>query len=147
MEIDLDRSRDAHGSGTGESWQPPDFRQITLPAAEQAPGLARQVTRETLASWGVTDLEEAAVLLVSELITNSVRHACGKESLLVLRLEITEAWVRIEVHDADPRWPRRGTPATLDESGFGLVIVEALADTWGVRDTTTGKAVWAELPI
>jgi hypothetical protein len=65
--------------------------------------------------------------------------------VLALRLQITNTALRIEVHDGDPRWPRPGAPAELDESGFGLVLVDALASKWGVSDTATGKAVWVEL--
>jgi serine/threonine-protein kinase RsbW len=119
--------------------------QLTLHPAGPAAGLARQATREVLASWRVAHLEETAVLLVSELVTNSVRHADGGGSGLALRLQCTDTALRIEVHDRDPRRPRPGAPAELDESGFGLLLVDALARSWGVSDTATGKAVWAEL--
>ena len=125
--------------GSCRAWE------MTLPAAGYAPGLARQATREVLAWWHVAHLEETAVLFVSELVTNAVRHACTGGSLLVLRLEAGGTLLRIEVHDADPQWPRPGIPAGLDESGFGFVIVDALASTWGVSNTAAGKAVWAEL--
>jgi len=118
---------------------------MALPVAGQAPSLARQATREVLAGWRVTHLEETAALLVSELVTNSVRHACTQGTGLALRLEIAGTSLRIEIHDGDPRWPEPSTATGLDESGFGLVLVDALADKWGVRDTATGKAVWAEL--
>ena len=142
MAGELDRPR------TGDPGEVEDVsraRRVTLPAAAQAAGLARQVTREALTSWGLAHLEEMSVLLVSELVTNAVRHACTSGSLLVLRLEAAGTWLRIEVHDDDPRWPRPGTPTGLDESGFGFVLVDALASKWGVRETPTGKAVWAEL--
>jgi anti-sigma regulatory factor (Ser/Thr protein kinase) len=116
---------------------------LTLPAAGQAPGLARRATREVLISWQVAHLTEPAVLIVSELVTNSVKHSDG--SLLVLQMQTTGTRLRIEVHDADPRWPQPCTPAELDESGFGLVLVNALADRWGVCESATGKAVWVEL--
>jgi serine/threonine-protein kinase RsbW len=92
-------------------------------------------------------MEETAVLLVSELVTNSVRHACTQGSMLALRLEIAGMSLRMEIHDADPRWPKTSTPAGLDESGYGLVLVDALANKWGVCETATGKAVWAELDV
>jgi anti-sigma regulatory factor (Ser/Thr protein kinase) len=131
------------GEGGGSRWA----RQISLPAEPQAARLARQATHAQLAFWRVPQLEDTAVLLVSELVTNSVRHAHTRGSELALRLEITWTSLRIEVHDADPRWPQPCAPARFDESGFGFVLVDALASNWGVSDTATGKAVWAELDI
>src|SRR5262245_12646875 len=68
------------GDSTGpHTWpwagKPSQARQLMLAATEQAPGLARQATHEALVSWRVAHLEETAVLLVSELVTNVVRHA------------------------------------------------------------------------
>ena len=120
-------------------------RHLTLTATARAVGLARQATHEALASWRMAHIEDTAVLLVSELVTNTVRHAHTGGSALVLRLEAAGPWLRIEVHDADPSWPEPRTPDRLDGSGFGFVLIEALADTWGVREATIGKAVWVEL--
>ena len=141
MAYKLNTSHDAyHFAQTGESYR---AWHLTLPLVSQAAGLARTATREVLTSWQVAHLAEPAVLIVSELVTNSVRHSGG--SLLLLQMQATRTGIRIEVHDADPRWPQPATPAELDESGFGLVLVDALADKWGVCDNATGKAVWAEL--
>ena len=60
-------------------------------------------------------------------------------------METVGTWLRIEVLDADPCPPQPRTPAELDESGFGFVLVEALADKWGVSPASTGKTVWVEL--
>ena len=98
--------------------------QMTLPAANHAVRLARQATRDALATWRLPLLEETAVLLVSELVTNAVRHARGTYAI-ALELETAGTWLRIEVQDADPRWPRPCTPAGFDESGFGFVLVDA----------------------
>lgn len=119
---------------------------VTLPVADRAARRARQVTRDALINWRLTHLEETAVLLVSELVTNAVRHAQDTYAI-ALRLEIAGTLLRIEVQDADPRWPQRRSPARLDESGFGFVLMDALAGEWGVRETATGKTVWAELDI
>jgi anti-sigma regulatory factor (Ser/Thr protein kinase) len=118
--------------------------QVTLPTDDGAVRLARRVTRDVLARWRLDHVQDTAVLLVSELVTNAVRHARGTYAI-ALDLEIGATWLRIEVQDADPRWPKPRVPDRLDESGFGLVLVDALAGNWGVRQTATGKAVWAEL--
>jgi len=120
-------------------------RQMALPATEQAPGLARRATRDALAAWRMTHLEDTAVLLVSELVTNVVLHAEAFPAFMMLRLETAGGCLRIVVHDADPNWPRPRTPVRLDESGFGCLLVDALADRWGVSEVPPGKAVWAEL--
>ena len=118
---------------------------LTLPATGRAAGLARQATRDTLVAWQLAYLEETAVLLVSELVTNVVRHARSDALGMALRLEPAGASLVIEVHDGDPHEPRPRMPGRFDESGFGFVLIEALAGKWGVRQTEIGKAVWVEL--
>jgi anti-sigma regulatory factor (Ser/Thr protein kinase) len=117
---------------------------VTLPSGHQAPGLARQATRDALVAWRLAHVAETAVLIMSELVTNAVRHARGTDAI-GLGLERTGTRLRIEVQDADACWPRLRVPGQDDDSGFGCVLVDALADNWGVRETATGKAVWAEL--
>jgi len=118
---------------------------MTLPAAAMAASIARDTARRALDSWGLNHVTEDAVLLVSELVGNAVRHATNDGSDLELELASAGTVLRIEVRDADPRSPHPRAPAGLDESGFGFVLVEALASEWGVTQTGTGKAVWAEL--
>jgi anti-sigma regulatory factor (Ser/Thr protein kinase) len=117
---------------------------MKLPVHGLAARLARRATHDTLSSWGLDHLEETAALLVSELVSNAVRHA-GTGLVLELALEFYDRWLRMEVADADPHPPLPRTPAASDESGFGFVLIETLADKWGVRETTAGKGVWAEL--
>lgn len=57
------------------------------------------------------------------------------------------AWLRIEVHDTDPSPPHQRTPTALDETGGGLLLIEAITHEWGVYGTATGKTVWATLQV
>jgi anti-sigma regulatory factor (Ser/Thr protein kinase) len=144
MTADRSGPRGAHArpgeAGAGRNLQ------YTLLTGDQAAGLARRTTREVLVAWRLAHLEETAALLVSELVTNAVRHARDTDAI-VLILRTAGTCLRIEVQDGDACWPQPRTPTRFDESGFGFALVEALADKWGVRETGTGKAVWVELDI
>lgn len=120
---------------------------VTLQTEPHAPRLAREAAQQALIEWRLTHLADAAVLLVSELVTNAVRHARTPVTEMGLWLESDGEWLCIEVEDADPRWPQPRTLTGPEESGFGFVLVDALADKWGVYETGTGKVVWAELAI
>jgi anti-sigma regulatory factor (Ser/Thr protein kinase) len=117
---------------------------LALPSDASAVRLARQVTRDALAAWHLGQLEEAAVLLVSELVTNAVRHA-RDTGAIGLELASTGTRLRVEIQDGDPSWRQMGSLADGDESGFGFLVVDSLADRWGLRRVCAGKAVWAEL--
>ena len=144
MTADLSGTRGTQAQ-PGSATSPHSSRQLALPATPRAAGLARRATQDALTSWRMTHLEQPAVLIVSELVTNVVLHAHCPAPLMILRLQTAGGFVRIDVEDADPGRPQPRTPASLDESGFGLMLVAALAHRWGVRDTPSGKAVWAEL--
>jgi anti-sigma regulatory factor (Ser/Thr protein kinase) len=144
MTLHPERSAAAR-STAGTADEPRYARQVTLPSAPRAAALARQEVRDPLTLLGLRRLEDTAVLLASELVGNAVRHARHGGTVLELRIADTRAWLRIEVADADPRPPQPHFPAGLDESGFGLVLVEALAAKWGVDQSAAGKTVWVEL--
>jgi anti-sigma regulatory factor (Ser/Thr protein kinase) len=117
---------------------------LALPPDVPAVRLARQATRDTLAAWKLGHLEEDAVLLVSELVTNAVRHARDTGGI-GLELANEDGCLRVEVQDGDPHWGPMNRPADGDESGFGFLVVDSLADRWGLRRVCAGKAVWVEL--
>ena len=117
---------------------------MTLPAVSHSVRLSRYATRAVLTAWQLAHVDEAASLLVSELVTNAVRHAKGID-VVTVNLYAGRTWLRIEVQDTDRHWPQPRIPGRLDESGFGFILVDALASNWGVRETEAGKAVWAEL--
>jgi anti-sigma regulatory factor (Ser/Thr protein kinase) len=117
---------------------------LALPSDASTVRLARQVTRDALAAWHLDQLEEAAVLLVSELVTNAVRHATDTGAV-GLELASTATRLRVEIQDGDPSWRQMDRVSDCDESGFGFLLVDSLADRWGLRRVCAGKAVWAEL--
>jgi anti-sigma regulatory factor (Ser/Thr protein kinase) len=127
--------------GTGQAGL---VHRMELPSIAESVAAARNGTREILESCGLSHLVENAVLLVSELVTNAVRHAHGDGSPLELLVIHSRTALRIEILDPDPRPPTPRAPGALDGSGFGFVLVEAIADDWGVSQTSTGKAVWIE---
>jgi serine/threonine-protein kinase RsbW len=104
------------------------------------------VTREVLAAWGLAHVEETAVLLVSELVTNAVRHATSTDAI-TLELEVVQTCLRIEAYRRRPGLALPRTTGEFDESGFEFALVNSLADKWGVRETVTGKTAWAELDV
>ena len=120
--------------------------QLTLPASGQPVWLARQVTRGVLTAWGLAHVEETAVLLVSELVTNAVRDATSTDAI-TLELEVGHTWLRIEAYRCRPGLVVPRTTGEFDESGFEFALVDSLADRWGVRETVTGKTAWAELDV
>jgi anti-sigma regulatory factor (Ser/Thr protein kinase) len=117
---------------------------LALPPDVPAVRLARRATRDALAAWQLADLEEDAVLLVSELVTNAIRHAVDTGAI-GLELTSADTWLRLEVQDGDPHWRQMEDLDDCGESGYGFVLVDSLADRWGVRRICAGKAVWAEL--
>jgi anti-sigma regulatory factor (Ser/Thr protein kinase) len=142
---------DGDWAGPDGDWAGPDgqgetrrLMRLALPPDVPTVRLARQATRDTLAAWQLSHLEEAAVLLVSELVTNAVRHA-RDTGAIGLELASVGTGLRMEVQDGDPHWRLKPSSADDDESGFGFVLVDSLAGRWGIRRVCAGKAVWVEL--
>ena len=104
---------------------------------------ARRFAERTMVDWSVDgERFETARLLVSELVANAVTHA---ETGVTLQLDLSPERLRVEVRDEADGEPRARRPGHDDPTGRGLMIVEALADRWGVEPTPPGKTVWFEL--
>jgi serine/threonine-protein kinase RsbW len=104
-------------------------------------GAARRYVRDVLRHLPA---QVAAVeLMVSELATNSVKHA---HSSFKVSIDDAGGEIRVEVRDTGRGQPVLRSPTPLEPSGRGLRIVEALARTWGTVDSPHGKTVWFTLP-
>jgi serine/threonine-protein kinase RsbW len=118
--------------------------QLVLPVSEHSARLARRVARTVLAAWQLPGTQETAIVLLSELVMNAIQHARATQTIHV-ELEAVKSCLRIEITSPDPYCPQPRTPGESAESGFGLLLLDALASRWGVRQTAAGKVVWAEL--
>lgn len=125
-----------------------EFKQLFTPSRRGA-RLARKAVARRLHDWGIphgSELNANAVQVIAELVTNATTHGYVQGREFQLRVVWEAGTVRVEVADAcATRRPKRRRPEPDAESGRGLLIVEALADKWGVEDRSLGKTVWAEL--
>ncbi|WP_328719620.1 ATP-binding protein [Streptomyces sp. NBC_00247] len=119
---------------------------------------ARNAVRETLRAWELgPPVIDLTVLLVSELVTNSLRHATGPIGVRLVRPGDTppdapdpapdDHGLLVEVSDPLPDLPTRRSAGPDDEGGRGLQLVACSAHRWGTRKGKTGKTVWFELPL
>lgn len=125
-----------------------DRAEWTFRADPGAVRSARAAVRGQLRSWELdTSVADTAVLLVSELVTNSLRHASGPIGLRLVRPSGTREALLVEVSDTRPDPPRERWPRPDDESGRGLQLLASSSRRWGTRPDGTGKAVWFELTV
>lgn len=112
---------------------------------ERLAGARRQV-RELLHDWADADQVDSAVLMVSEMVTNVLVHTDG-DALLVAEAvgELGTRRLRVEVADGSDELPHKRHPGEMASSGRGVLLMEMLADTWGVDPRGAGKSIWFEL--
>ncbi|MFF8483759.1 ATP-binding protein [Streptomyces antibioticus] len=127
----------------------------SFPCAPSTAEIGRRVLRDVLGIWrldNLDDVTERATLIVTELVANAARHtSCQEIRLMVRRPSATR--LRVGVQDRAPaRLPTLGQADDDDESGRGLVLIDAVADRWGYDlhgsgRRPWGKEVWAEIRI
>jgi hypothetical protein len=126
--------------------------QLTLPARGRPARLAAQVTRDVLAAWRLAHLQETAVLLVSELVTNAARDPAST-SPVTLELQVMHTWLRIEAYRCAPGPATPRTTGEPGQPGYGFALLDCLAGQWGwiacpatgkYRETVTGTTAPAE---
>lgn len=125
----------------------PTEHEVPLPSRPESAATARRLAQVVaLRQWQLgPKVTEDAVLLVSELVGNAVRHTGAR--VFGLRMRRRPGWIRVEVRD-----PSRGLPCLMpvqetDISGRGLFLVDKLSDRWGVDLLPRGKTTWFEMRV
>jgi anti-sigma regulatory factor (Ser/Thr protein kinase) len=133
----------------------PRLAQRTPGMDTRSVGTARDFCLSTMRRWGVRDRGDDVAVVVSELLTNALRHAvpqaqagpgAAARSRWPVRLGLVQPghFVLCAVADPSPRLPEPKEPDYLAESGRGLHVIDALSDRWGcTAPTEAGKVVWA----
>ncbi|KNB54227.1 hypothetical protein AC230_03695 [Streptomyces caatingaensis] len=126
---------------------PAPARTLSLPASPRSAALARRFSRLLLAEWGLDDLADDAVLLLSELVTNAVVHVPEGSGGVELALTRTSAHLLAQVTDCGSALPACAPARDDSEGGRGMWLVEQIADQWGHHASPGGKTVWFALPL
>jgi anti-sigma regulatory factor (Ser/Thr protein kinase) len=166
-----DRTMDNHGRGSGPRPAggtdepldpgPPDplpyegVWRFTAPAVDASVPQARHAVRDLLYRQGVPvseDLVQGLLLIVSELVTNAVRHAALLSPMLAVEVAVGAEWVRVSVEDDHPYRPTALEADHGRTGGRGLLLVsEITREAGGVCDVehtaSGGKVIWAALPL
>ncbi|MFI1016234.1 ATP-binding protein [Streptomyces sp. NPDC020965] len=145
--------RGGHGGRGGPPGSPqhggPRHRRLGCADLKAVPEV-RRVLRDLLRQWGGPDTADVAQLLASELVTNALVHT---DHGAVVTATVASSTLRVEVRDFMAGLPLAPVPPSgqldmpdvLDAHGRGLVLVQNLADSWGVRTQGVGKVIWFEL--
>lgn len=112
----------------------------TIPSHPEAVATARAHAVRQLADWNLTGDSLPTEIIVSELVTNAIRHGAPPVQLRLIK----DRTLTCEVSDTSPAAPHLRHARTVDEGGRGLFIVAQLAQHWGTRYAEHGKTIWTE---
>ncbi|CAM5600794.1 ATP-binding protein [Streptomyces pseudogriseolus] len=119
----------------------------SFPADPDAVRAARRAVRAQLARWELDGVADLAALLVSELVTNALRHATGPVGVCLTRPSGRSGVLLVEVSDPVPEPPHERVARPDDEGGRGLQLLARSSRRWGHRSGPHGKTVWCELVV
>ncbi|MFE0508976.1 SpoIIE family protein phosphatase [Streptomyces sp. NPDC058964] len=114
-----------------------------VPTDPSAVSRVRALATRTLEAWQLTESAFTTELILSELVTNAIRHAGGPIQVRLIR----DRSLICEVSDGSSTSPHLRRAATTDEGGRGLFLVAQFAERWGTRYTADGKVIWTEQPL
>ncbi|CAL9571164.1 hypothetical protein SUDANB176_04842 [Streptomyces sp. enrichment culture] len=124
-----------------------DRAEWTFPADPGAVRAARSAVRARLRAWGLDSVGDLTALLVSELVTNALRHATGPIGVRLVRPAGLGGVLLVEVSDPLPDFPHERVARPDDEGGRGLQLLDSTSRRWGTRPGGAGKTVWFELAV
>ncbi|AZK97843.1 MULTISPECIES: SpoIIE family protein phosphatase [Streptomyces] len=108
---------------------------------------ARRMVRSAVVAWGAGVRADEIELVADELTTNALMHTDGGAEVTVRVLAGPQRRLRVEVEDGSSALPRRREAGESGVSGRGLLLVDRLADAWGVEPRGSGKCVWCEFTV
>ncbi len=125
---------------------------VTLPNEPSAVRLARETAELALAEWGMAPhgpVVDAALLILSELVTNSVRHAAELSPQIMVMYAASGSHLAFAVHDRHPYRPPLDQAAADTGGGLGTVmeLTRQFGGTAAVHGDADGKSIWISLPV
>ncbi|WP_237536562.1 SpoIIE family protein phosphatase [Streptomyces sp. SID5785] len=117
------------------------------PGDPEALSAARHMIRAAVRAWGARDRADEIELVADELVTNALMHTDGPAVVTLRVLSGPDRRLRVDVEDTSSALPRRREAGDDGVSGRGLLLVDRLADVWGVEARGGGKCVWCEFAV
>ncbi|MFE3718794.1 SpoIIE family protein phosphatase [Streptomyces cyaneofuscatus] len=123
------------------------LRQHVAQNDPEALSSARHMIRAAVRAWGAKERADEIELAADELTTNALMHTDGGAVVTIRVMAGSERRLRVDVEDRSSALPRRRDAGSDGVSGRGLMLVDRLADVWGVESRGSGKCVWCEFLI
>ncbi|MEU0376105.1 SpoIIE family protein phosphatase [Streptomyces cyaneofuscatus] len=123
------------------------LRQHVAQNDPEALSSARHMIRAAVRAWGAKERADEIELAADELTTNALMHTDGGAVVTIRVMAGSERRLRVDVEDRSSALPRRRDAGAEGVSGRGLMLVDRLADVWGVESRGSGKCVWCEFLI
>ncbi|WP_328302113.1 SpoIIE family protein phosphatase [Streptomyces sp. NBC_00435] len=123
------------------------LQQHVAPGDPEALVSARHMIGAAVRAWGARDRADEIELIADELIVNALMHTDGPAIVTLRVLTGPQRRLRVEVEDRSSALPRRREAGDSGVSGRGLMLVDRLADAWGVEPRGSGKCVWCEFTM
>ncbi|MEU7583232.1 SpoIIE family protein phosphatase [Streptomyces sp. NPDC041068] len=123
------------------------LQQHVAPSDPEALAEARHMIRAAVRAWGAGERADEIELVADEMITNALMHTDGSAIVTLRVLSGVDRRLRVDVEDSSSALPRRRDAGESGVSGRGLLLVDRLADVWGVDARGSGKCVWCEFVV